>query len=248
MNVVCIDFETTGVDVHNDDITEIGLVMVNPLTKTISRSYGNLIKTDIALTEKINQLTGIDNKLLKTYGISKPQLLRDIRNFCQDDHGNIIVDYFCGHRARKFDIYFFARLLTGLPIKYGDIPWLCTLEDIDYPEHVSRHLNLEWLAFKHGFPIHNAHRAVFDSVACANLICEYDINEIIKNANEEKVTLIGHVKKPWEDFSEPKEKEIAQALGFKFDGERKVWEREVRKSQMESVMNECVFSVEVRML
>ncbi len=96
---VVFDFETTGTDMMNDRVTEIGAVKI--VDGVITEVFGSLINPEVKIPEKVTEITGIDDALV----VDKPpfsQVSGDIYKFL---YGAVLV----GHNV-EFDHKFLTRL------------------------------------------------------------------------------------------------------------------------------------------
>lgn len=82
MELICLDIEATGLNHETEDIIEVAAVKFNLLNDQ-TETYHSLVATDIEIPNLIENLTGINNDMLK----DAPQLnniKQDIINFCGD--------------------------------------------------------------------------------------------------------------------------------------------------------------------
>lgn len=98
---VVFDIETTGLDVLNNGITEIGAVKI--INGKISEQWTTLIKPDYPIPPNIVDLTGIDEEMVK----DSPKIAQVLPDFIKFIHGAILV----AHNA-EFDTKFVKRFAT----------------------------------------------------------------------------------------------------------------------------------------
>lgn len=96
---VVFDFETTGLDVNNCEITDIGAVKIEK--GVITEEFSSLIKVNVPLSQKITELTGITDQMLK----DKPRIDVVLPDFMKFIDGTILV----GHNAADFDMRFLKK-------------------------------------------------------------------------------------------------------------------------------------------
>jgi len=70
-SIVFFDLETTGLDPINDRIIEIGVLQVDFKTLTVTNELNLLVNQDMEISEKITEITGITNEMLKETGVGE---------------------------------------------------------------------------------------------------------------------------------------------------------------------------------
>ena len=98
-DLVFLDIETTGLDVDNDQIIEIGAIKVSGSEK---KEFHRLIRADIHVPDVVRTLTGISDDMLKN-GTELESSIRDLHVFIQD---SVLVGY-----NIAFDIRFINKSL-----------------------------------------------------------------------------------------------------------------------------------------
>ena len=90
---VVFDLETTGLDVENDNIIEIGALKVRE--GKVTDRFMEFLKPDMPISPMITGITGITNEMVKNARDTKT-VIRDFVNFCEDHilvGHNIMFDY-----------------------------------------------------------------------------------------------------------------------------------------------------------
>jgi len=155
--LVFVDLETSGANLANDRIIEIGLVEVDA---DGAREWSVLVNPETPLSAFISGLTGIDDAMLRpaaTFRELAPALLERLR-------GRLFI----AHNAR-FDYGFLRGEFKRLGTEFR-APTLCTvkLSRRLFPEH-HRH-NLDTLLSRHGVTVTgDRHRALTDARALWDL-------------------------------------------------------------------------------
>ena len=158
---VFLDFETTGLEIGNESIIEIGACRVNKDGKEYF--FQELIKPVSQIKPLITNITGIDNDMVK----DAPSLKEVITAFVEFSQGACLV----AHNA-QFDI---PWLLTTLMRHKLEVPYtelLCTLKWAKTREEGKRSLGA--LSKKYNIGHENAHRALADAVVTKSLFFIYD--------------------------------------------------------------------------
>ena len=158
---VVFDIETTGLSPNNDKITEIGAVKIK--NGEILERYNQLINPEIPIPEKIVDLTGITDELVK----DKPKISEILPDFYSFIEGANLV----AHNA-SFDVGFIRENLKLLGIDLKN-PVIDTLELCRSLFPTLRNHKLNTVAKHLNVSLENHHRAVDDAKATADifLIC-----------------------------------------------------------------------------
>ena len=118
MNVIILDFETSGLNPYQDDIIEIGAKVMGT-----DNYYTTLVqpRSDKFISKKITEITGITNRLLKKEGKKWLEAYKDFYNWLmeqfKDGEENMIVS----HNGETFDFLFFRKMLMCLRGENEDI-------------------------------------------------------------------------------------------------------------------------------
>lgn len=186
MNVLFVDVETTGVNKQEDQVVEIGLVMVNvdlvsqPLGKVLQdksrivRAYGSLHEPlDRQISEEAAAIHGITNEMVQGHrmdlGIME-EMFRD-------------CEYYVAHNA-LFDAPFIQQhFKRGIPVHEMD-KWLCSLTLIDWKAKGHTIRNLTYLAAINGFVNPFPHSALGDAMTLFRLSFPW-LQEMIEAARQD---------------------------------------------------------------
>ena len=154
--IVLLDVETTGVNLKDDEITELGMVSIlySPsATKVTSIEKVISLYDDPGkpIPEKITELTGITDDMVKGQKIDEKLVV----NWLKD------TECIVAHYAR-FDRNMFEKRFPNL----GDYRWACSLKGIDWELIGFKNLSLDVLLMRLGY-FFQAHRASVDCLAMA---------------------------------------------------------------------------------
>ncbi len=156
---VVFDLETTGLDLMNNGITEIGAVKIEK--GVIKEHFTTLIKPDYPISEEITKLTGITQEMVK----DSPKISTVIPDFMKFIEGAILV----AHNA-EFDLKFIKRF-AGVEEYEITNKVLDTMEMTRTYLPQLRQANLKVLAEHFGIVFHH-HRALSDAYATAEAFIE----------------------------------------------------------------------------
>lgn len=178
--IIVFDFETSGLSATNDQVIEIGAVV---LVKNDEGKYeeetllSRLLKVDKALPSKITEITGITAEMLEKDGIEQVTAFQELYNIY--DENALLVAY-----NIQFDLGF---LIEGFR-KYVDHNFTITNDILDVMAvYKDRHFfphRLESAIEKYGVTIPNSHRATDDCLATYDVLLkmkaeENDINKYV---------------------------------------------------------------------
>ena len=163
-DLVFLDFETTGLEIGNESIIEVGACKVDRDGKEYF--FQELVKPVAQIKPLITQITGIDDDMVRD-APSLKDVLTAFVEFC----GNAQI---VAHNA-QFDV---PWLVTSLMRHKFDVPFnnvLCTLKWAKTKEDGKRSLGA--LSKKYQIGHENAHRALADAVVTKSLFYIYDKDE-----------------------------------------------------------------------
>lgn len=104
---VFLDIETTGLDVENDAIIEIGVLYMD--ASGTCCKWGTLVKTEKLIPKEITNLTGITEEMLHEEGMEIKEALTQLNSLI---HNKAIVCY-----NMKFDISFLQRAFKNISME-----------------------------------------------------------------------------------------------------------------------------------
>lgn len=162
LNFCVIDLETTGGNPETEKIIEVGMVRIENRKITEERNF--LINPHKDIPEFVQKLTGIKNADVQ----HSPTIEEVIDEICHFIGDSILV----AHNT-SFDIPFINGVLKKLNRPTLDNKVICTNIMTKYliPEIMSS--NLSYMSDIFEIPHSNAHRAVEDAKATANLLLKY---------------------------------------------------------------------------
>ncbi|MEG1074486.1 MAG: PolC-type DNA polymerase III [Ruthenibacterium sp.] len=155
---VVFDLETTGLSAAEDAITEIGAVIVE--NGEIGESYDSFVNPQCHISEKITQITGITDDMVK----DAPTEAEAMRAFLEFANGRVLV----AHNAHGFDIRFLkaAAKRSNLPFAPTYIDTLPMAQALYLGLH---NYKLDTVGKYLEIPPFNHHRACDDARALAQI-------------------------------------------------------------------------------
>lgn len=158
---LCLDTETTGLSQQEDVVIELGMVAFEyaPRSGEIIRiigRYNGFEDPGRPLLKEITDITGITNAMLKD------QHFDDATVQQLAEQASLVIAHNAG-----FDRPFVE---ARYPV-FKQLPWACTVSQIDWQAERMPARSLEYLLFKFGWCI-NAHRALDDAEGVLGLLLE----------------------------------------------------------------------------
>lgn len=246
--ILGLDFESTGDDVKNDHITEVGAMLVEPK----NNCYEVLEKLQQFVYEPhypklspfIQDLTGITDDKLETNGIDPVRMLGLLAPLMES------ADYIVAHN-KKFDQNLLEAVATRYKFPLPKKTWICSYTEVPYPEKYTCR-KLSHLALDHGMDVsgRRLHRALDDVELMLDFMFKYyKFEDVISYAKEPWVYLRARIPAPWEDGGVGKAQ--ATKLGYSWERARgtdepiinKCWVKRVKQAQVTSETTRAPFEV-----
>lgn len=163
-DVVVFDIETTGLDALTCEIIEIGAVKIK--SGKIVETFETLIKPKAHIPDEIVNLTGITDDMVKDSHNIK-QILPDFYKFC---YGTTIMAY-----NIDFDYKFIN--IAGMKLGYNfDMPQIDAMYLARAFIPGLKNFKLGTVCKRLGVSLENAHRAVHDATATAEVVIKLSPN------------------------------------------------------------------------
>lgn len=163
-DVVVFDIETTGLDASKCEIIEIGAVKIH--NGKISETFETLIKPSVPIPDEIVDLTGITDDMV----VNAPSIKQVIPDFYKFCYGTTIIAYnidfdykFINIHGKKCGYLFDMKQIDALYLARAFIPGL-------------KNFKLGTVCKKLGVSLENAHRAVHDAMATAEVVIKLSTN------------------------------------------------------------------------
>lgn len=164
--LLIVDTETTGLDADRDQCLELGAILFSVPHRQVLAQMSCLLPVDHNPAESINRIPAEVSRVDQPWG----------DGLAWFEHLMESADYLVAHNA-AFDRQWFGR--GALP--EAKRPWLCTLEDIRWPEarNLRARPSVIDLALAYGIPVWSAHRALTDCTYLAEVFQRCDDLELL---------------------------------------------------------------------
>ena len=225
---IYLDTETTGLDPDKDKIIELALVPFeydeDGNIYRILPEYDALQDPGIPIPEITTQITHITDEMVKGQSIDWAVVSEMLSS------ANLVI----AHNAR-FDRPFVENVRDD----FKNIPWACSIMDVNWNEEGFEGVKLEYLAYKYGF-FYEGHRATIDCQAGIELLSQtlpasgqQVMKRLIDRANRVMVRL-------WAEHAPFPKKDDLKIRGYRWstgaNGQRKCWYRDIPESDIDEEM------------
>jgi DNA polymerase-3 subunit epsilon len=235
MRVLCLDTETTGLQVDTDRPFELGTCLWDIELKApllIKNTFIDL--GDITLSQEVKDVTGVREEWLKEFGVI-PQAAYISLNDQIKYHK---PDFLVGHNLVNFDrpmlLAEYKRL--GLPTDLlAGLPVIDTRTDLPFEKEPSSR-RLVHLTTDHGFLNPFPHRAITDVLSTLKLLSFYDFDKVVEQSKIPFITVRALV-----DYDS---RQLAKDQRFSWEkvGDKtypKMWCKQIRENQLEAERVRC---------
>lgn len=202
-----IDIETTGLDAKSNAIIELGALTFSFTTEEgiieVLETYNGLQDPLEPIPEKITQITGITNEDVAGKSIDWDRVITLLRS-C-----NLVICHNSGFDRNFLEI----QTPENVEKLFKEIPFACTMKDINWEERGLESAKLDYLNWKLGY-FYEGHRALTDCWAVFNLLIEADgAFEELKNNTKKIEMLLCAVDAPYDKKDLLKERKYRWADG-----------------------------------
>ena len=226
------DLVLSGVNTITDRVIEIGAVLWDWPSSQPVKILSELINEvdHLPITEEVEDLTGINDKMLEDWGAKGTEIHEILKNLASLMEK---ADYLMAHNGSGYDYPMLNAMFKRYDLEMPEKVWIDTMNDIEYPRKLQGR-SLALLEHGHGFINPFPHRAVTDVLSMLKVAGQYSLARMAKMASSPMVTLVASLRAPnWKDpaavqeFNEIKNK-VAKSR-FRWNPGNKEWTKEVHK-------------------
>lgn len=230
--ILFYDLETNSLDTSRGFIQEMAYAIFDLETQRCLAAHSFLLSWGMAYS--VDPAAFLVTKLSRDYcekhGEIAATVLSDFITLLKTEQ----VQYVAGHNILQFD-----NLMLNTNIKralfesfnINDYKCLDTYIDIPYPAHI-KNLTLKYLALDHDYVLTGAHEALRDVFACAHVFFKYNTSEILERAQSPLVLAAAHT-----NYNDTESRDQLVSLKFRWNRLQKRWEKQVRKSSIDSIQS-----------
>jgi hypothetical protein len=230
MVLLSFDVETTGLDVNNDRVIEVGAILYSTGQHRILESAGFLVKTDVAISKEVTDLTHIHPVALEKFGYESNSALDNV--LVMADLAEAVI----GHNIRRFD----KRVVEAWCMREHrpvlDKMHIDTMTDL--PQEGKK---LSYMALEAPKPFINPfpHAAITDALTVICLADQYDTDVIVKRAKSPTLVVQSHQARNANDD--------AKKFKFRWNPDRKIWWKAIKALDFDAFQKQNLpFDISVR--
>ena len=197
MQLLGLDFETTGLKIGVVSVVEVGMVLWDTDLHTPIKTMGFIVNPgpDAVWEPDVHKHNKATPEICAKFGMPDERAIRQTLAWYQS------ADAAVAHNGPQFD----RLLLKHWAESYGydwqpDKLWIDTMCDIPYPENITTR-KLTHLAAEHEFLNPFPHRAMFDVMTMMRILDGYDINEVVRVASSPTLTVEAQVDREHKDWA-----------------------------------------------
>lgn len=225
-----LDFETTGTDLYQDQVTEVGKITYSTGLHRIVESNSYLVAGDRVIPKLIEEKVGITNPARKKFGYDRQDSLLDIIEWLGK------VEAVAGHNINQFDwellkTWAFQNGKTLPPLIIIDTMW-------DLPGVKGRQLN--HMCADDGFLLLDTHSAIID---CLGVL------KLIQNRLNILTTILERARSPiivLQSLQDRDNNWQAKDRQFHWADSPKVWWKACKEIDVSEIAKEAPFNVTIR--
>lgn len=229
------DVETTGLDVNNDRVIEVGAILYSTGQHRILESAGFLVKTDVPISKEVTDITHIHPVALDKFGYESKAALDNVLVMAH------LADAIIGHNILRFD----KRVVEAWCIRehrtidngpYVEKLHIDTMTDL--PQEGKK---LSYMALEAPKPFINPfpHAAITDALTVICLADQYDTDLIVKRAKSPTLVVQSHQVRNANDD--------AKKFKFRWNPDRKIWWKAIKAIDFEEYQKHNMpFEISVR--
>lgn len=227
MILLSLDFETTGLNPEQDEITEVGAVLWSTKFHRAMETASFFVQTATHITQEITDITGINSAMLTKFGYPQEVAFENLSDMIDQ------ADAYCGQNVIRFDKRFAEAWAKKNGRKIQEKLWIDTRTDL--PGVESKHLG--YMAADAGFLNPFPHNAVSDCLTVLRLIDMHDINDVVARAKQDVVVLRSH--------QERDNNSTAKKLGFKWNPDFKIWWKDAKQGDVDDIVARAPFNISI---
>lgn len=222
--ILALDTETTGLDPANDRVIEVACILWNVEWKSVEGHFSSLLPATENAAEHVNRIPA---KL--TYGApASHEVWSRVVSAMHE------ADAVVAHNA-PFDKSFVPKEVREFPVS-----WVCSKDDITWPVE-SKKRDLISIALAHGVPVYTAHRAMADADLIVRLLerCA-ELGHDVQAMLDEGLRRSRLPKFKYTSLEPYERKNAVKAAGFHWDGEARVWWREMNEEDAAKIKEQGI--------
>jgi len=124
MTAFILDYETNGLNPFHDDVIEIAIKVYGT-----DKSFQCLLRphNKRGLSDKITEITGITNQLLKENGLNYKDAYSQMISFIEENVNEKEFFYLIAHNGMSFDFLFFKKIMKVMNKNFENVRYVDSL-------------------------------------------------------------------------------------------------------------------------
>jgi DNA polymerase III epsilon subunit-like protein len=221
------DVESTGLDVNEDRIIEVGAILFSTAQKKCLESQGFLVKADKPISDEITKITGITQAAVDRFGYDSADALDTVIDMMNQ------ADAIVGQNVIQFD----KRITESWARREGK-----TLPEKLYVDTrtdllLTQGKHLQYMCADNFFLNLFPHSALSDCQSVVKLLEKEDIDKVIERAKSPTVVLIAHHRR--------EDNDKAKKMRFRWNPTLRVWWLTAKQLDVEKIASEAPFDISV---
>lgn len=248
MNTLIIDFETTGVNVYEDFIIEIGAQLVTDDWQVVGE-FNALIKNPSSpiVSDEITKITGITQADIDTRGVPLAEAVELLLAVAGEP------DIICAYNAEFDEVIFRTEMARNalVPTALLNNPWACAMKDLE-SNYEKKCWKLSHLALDYGVAVDPAklHRAIGDVDLTRQMLIKSKASpvEMMNFKRTPWIVVNALIPAPWTDGG--KGKLEATKLGYSWETPKgtqekyeKQWVKRIKAHKLEDEIKNAPFKI-----
>jgi DNA polymerase III epsilon subunit-like protein len=225
--LLALDFETSGLNVVEDRVIEVGLILFDTTQKRCLESLGFLVRTDKIIPEEVVRLTGISQKAIEEFGREPSDAIDVILKMAAQ------ADAFIGQNVVRFDKRVLENWCKRENKKLIDRLWIDTRTDLLKTE--GKHLG--YMLCDNGWINFAPHSAIADCQSVLKLLEIEDVPKVFERAASPTIVLLSQQKR--------EDNELAKKRKFRWSSNLRIWWKAVKELDKETEISAAPFNVSV---
>lgn len=231
MILLSFDVETTGLDVNNDRVIEVGAILFSTGQHKALESAGFLVKTDVVIPPEITKITNIHPVAVERFGYDSHSALDNILVMAD------LADAIIGHNIRRFDSRVLSSWCQREKRPTPDKLIIDTMTDLPGMDGKK----LSYMAIESPRPFINLfpHSALADCQTVLALVDQFNIDEVVKRAKSPTLVVQSHQARNANDD--------AKRFKFRWQPDLKIWWKAIKAIDFDTFQKQNLpFDISVR--
>lgn len=233
MILLSFDVETTGLNVVDDRVIELGAILYSTAQHKCLESQGMLVKTELPIIEEITAITGIHPAAVERFGYESDTAFENLIGMYD------MADAVIGYNVRRFDRRVFENWAKHIGqsaeiAERPDKPWIDLFYDLPWRVPIGK---LSHVAADHGILNLFPHSALADAQTVLAIAGKYDIDTLLARAQSPVVVLQARAERSQND--------LVKKAKFRWNPTNRIWWKSAKQQDVDEIIQSVSFPVTV---